>query len=117
MGSSAKNKLIPRDNIVFGKVRCNLVANKVKVEKKQFFPPDEDAPVHLGFNPYEFVNFIIINKIKIYHIKKTRKCLLCELEIKLDYKNARLLQQFVSSFSGRVYERRKRIIFIKGLFE
>lgn len=32
------------------------------------------------------------------------KCVLCAQKVKLDYKNTRLLQQFVSSFSGRVYE-------------
>ena len=51
---------------------------------------DPDEPVELGQNPYE---------------KPKRKCLLCEHKIELDYKNTRLLQQFISTFSGRVYER------------
>lgn len=50
----------------------------------------EDEPILLEKNPYE---------------KPNRKCLLCEHKIDLDYKNTRLLQQFVSTFSGRVYER------------
>ncbi|KHN84451.1 28S ribosomal protein S18c, mitochondrial [Toxocara canis] len=50
----------------------------------------DDNPVQLGSNPYE---------------KEKRKCILCAHRIELDYKNARLLQQFVSSFSGRVYDR------------
>ncbi|KAH7731076.1 Protein T14B4.2 [Aphelenchoides avenae] len=50
---------------------------------------DADEPVELA-NPYA---------------KEARKCLLCRHEVKLDYKNARLLQQFVSTFSGRVYDR------------
>uniref|UniRef100_A0A0M3I8L0 28S ribosomal protein S18c, mitochondrial n=2 Tax=Ascaris TaxID=6251 RepID=A0A0M3I8L0_ASCLU len=49
-----------------------------------------DTPVELSNNPYE---------------KEKRKCILCAHNIELDYKNARLLQQFVSSFSGRVYDR------------
>lgn len=51
---------------------------------------DPDAPVVLEDNPYK---------------KPDRKCLLCSTGIELDYKNARLLQQFVSTFSGRVYDR------------
>uniref|UniRef100_A0A915DTD5 Mitochondrial ribosomal protein S18C n=1 Tax=Ditylenchus dipsaci TaxID=166011 RepID=A0A915DTD5_9BILA len=47
---------------------------------------DEDYPVNLRFNPYK---------------KEDRKCILCRHQVKLDYKNTRLLQQFVSSFSGR----------------
>ncbi|KAK6024681.1 putative ribosomal protein S18, partial [Ostertagia ostertagi] len=51
---------------------------------------DPDAPVEIANNPYQ---------------KEERKCLLCRTGIELDYKNARLLQQFVSTFSGRVYDR------------
>ncbi|VDK58480.1 unnamed protein product [Cylicostephanus goldi] len=51
---------------------------------------DPDAPVEIESNPYK---------------KEDRKCLLCRTGIELDYKNARLLQQFVSTFSGRVYDR------------
>ncbi|VDO21089.1 unnamed protein product [Haemonchus placei] len=51
---------------------------------------DPDAPIEIQKNPYE---------------KEERKCLLCRTGIELDYKNARLLQQFVSTFSGRVYDR------------
>ena len=50
---------------------------------------DPNAPIELDFNPYE---------------KPKTKCILCRTETRLDYKNARLLQQFVSTFSGRVYE-------------
>ena len=39
------------------------------------------------------------------YVKEAPQCLLCAKKIELDYKNARLLQQFVSSFSGRVYDR------------
>lgn len=49
----------------------------------------DDAPVQLNKNPYE---------------KDKRKCLLCRTGVQLDYKNSRLLQQFVSTFSGRVYD-------------
>uniref|UniRef100_A0A1I8ANQ3 28S ribosomal protein S18c, mitochondrial n=1 Tax=Steinernema glaseri TaxID=37863 RepID=A0A1I8ANQ3_9BILA len=37
--------------------------------------------------------------------KEKVKCILCSHNVELDYKNSRLLQQFVSSFSGRVYDR------------
>ncbi|EFP07782.1 hypothetical protein CRE_26503 [Caenorhabditis remanei] len=65
----------------------------------------EDEPVVLESNPYT---------------KEPRKCLLCSTGVELDYKNSRLLQvylkrfcqssiksfqQFVSTFSGRVYDR------------
>uniref|UniRef100_A0A0N5BNM8 28S ribosomal protein S18c, mitochondrial n=1 Tax=Strongyloides papillosus TaxID=174720 RepID=A0A0N5BNM8_STREA len=50
----------------------------------------EDGIVTLEKNPYG---------------KEKKKCILCEHKIKLDYKNSRLLQQFVSSFSGRVYDK------------
>ncbi|KAI1727585.1 ribosomal protein s18 domain-containing protein [Ditylenchus destructor] len=53
-------------------------------------PVCEDDPVDLGYNPFE---------------KDARQCVLCRHKVKLDYKNSRLLQQFVSNFSGRVYER------------
>ncbi|CAI5442759.1 unnamed protein product [Caenorhabditis angaria] len=50
----------------------------------------EDEPIVLEKNPYT---------------KEPRKCLLCSTGVELDYKNSRLLQQFVSTFSGRVYDR------------
>uniref|UniRef100_A0A914EGH9 Ribosomal protein S18 n=1 Tax=Acrobeloides nanus TaxID=290746 RepID=A0A914EGH9_9BILA len=37
--------------------------------------------------------------------KEKSKCILCEHDIEVSYKNPRLLQQFVSTFSGRVYDR------------
>uniref|UniRef100_A0AC34R8A1 Ribosomal protein S18 n=1 Tax=Panagrolaimus sp. JU765 TaxID=591449 RepID=A0AC34R8A1_9BILA len=49
-----------------------------------------DEPLQSGTDPYK---------------KLESKCLLCRNDIELDYKNPRLLQQFVSSFSGRVFER------------
>lgn len=51
---------------------------------------DEDSVARMKNNPYK---------------RPPRKCFLCEKKIELNYKNARLLQQFVSSFSGRVYDR------------
>lgn len=51
---------------------------------------DDDMVLKTESNPYK---------------KPPRKCFLCANKIELDYKNARLLQQFVSSFSGRVYDR------------
>ena len=34
-----------------------------------------------------------------------RQCILCYRKIEVDYKNPRLLSQFLSSFTGKVYER------------
>lgn len=51
---------------------------------------DANAPVDLPTNPYE---------------NPCRECILCRFKVKLNYKNARLLQQFVSTFSGRLYDR------------
>ncbi|KAL3079892.1 hypothetical protein niasHS_014174 [Heterodera schachtii] len=81
------------DNSMFdlGEVRTSLLRKGQAPEEKskQLFPTDPDAPIQLGFNPFQ---------------RADRKCLLCELGIQLDYKNGRLLQQFVSNFSGRVYD-------------
>nr|CAG4642251.1 EOG090X0N7H [Eurycercus lamellatus] len=37
--------------------------------------------------------------------QEKRCCILCKYKVKVDYKNPRLLSQFVSSFTGKVYER------------
>ncbi|KAL0281112.1 UNVERIFIED_CONTAM: hypothetical protein PYX00_002208 [Menopon gallinae] len=39
------------------------------------------------------------------YAKKKEKCFLCKYEIDINYKNTRLLSQFVSQFSGNVYGR------------
>lgn len=39
------------------------------------------------------------------YTKPTEKCILCKHKIELDYKNPRLLSQFVSSLNGRVYDK------------
>ncbi|KAF8570101.1 hypothetical protein P879_04656 [Paragonimus westermani] len=49
----------------------------------------EDEPISIP-DPYKKVN---------------RKCILCEHNVPLDYKNVRLLSQFVSPFTGRIYGR------------
>ncbi|KAM3727069.1 28S ribosomal protein S18c [Dirofilaria immitis] len=55
----------------------------------QCIAEDEDGVVQMPKDPY---------------CKPARQCFLCDKKIELDYKNARLLQQFVSTFSGRVYD-------------
>ncbi|KAF4531358.1 hypothetical protein B566_EDAN018101 [Ephemera danica] len=37
--------------------------------------------------------------------KEKPKCILCQLNINPDYKNVRLLSQFVSPYTGRIYGR------------
>ncbi|WAR20821.1 RT18C-like protein [Mya arenaria] len=34
-----------------------------------------------------------------------KKCILCEYDVKLDYKNPQLLSQFISPYTGRIYGR------------
>jgi small subunit ribosomal protein S18 len=51
---------------------------------------DEDMPVPGLENPYA---------------KPAPKCILCDHNIELDYKNSRLLSQFVSPHTGRIYGR------------
>lgn len=49
----------------------------------------DDAPVEME-NPYK---------------KEIRQCILCKLKITPDYKNYRLLSQFQSPYTGRIYGR------------
>lgn len=51
--------------------------------------PDNNEPVKLE-NPYT---------------RESRECILCKLNITPDYKNARLLSQFQSTYTGRIYGR------------
>lgn len=37
--------------------------------------------------------------------KNKQQCVLCKYNVTVDYKNARLLSQFISRFTGRIYER------------
>ncbi|KAI1305788.1 28S ribosomal protein S18c, mitochondrial [Halotydeus destructor] len=39
-----------------------------------------------------------------YKVEK-QQCILCKYDIKLNYKNTRLISQFVSSFTGRIYDK------------
>ncbi|XP_060824683.1 small ribosomal subunit protein bS18m [Bombus pascuorum] len=50
---------------------------------------DSDKPIDIK-NPYE---------------KERRLCILCKLNINPDYKNVRLLSQFQSRHTGRIYEK------------
>ncbi|ELT87032.1 hypothetical protein CAPTEDRAFT_164978 [Capitella teleta] len=38
-------------------------------------------------------------------VKPAKKCLLCDLNVDLDYKNAKLLSQFISPHTGQIYGR------------
>lgn len=44
-------------------------------------------------------------KLKNPFTRENRQCILCKLNITPDYKNARLLSQFQSSYTGRIYGR------------
>lgn len=62
--------------------------NKIKEDKSINNYNTSDEPINLTFNPYN---------------KEPKKCILCKHQIKLDYKNSRLLQQFVSSFRYKFF--------------
>ncbi|KAI2806722.1 28S ribosomal protein S18c, mitochondrial [Blomia tropicalis] len=38
-------------------------------------------------------------------LKEKRQCILCRYQITADYKNVRLLSQFISPFTGRMYDK------------
>ncbi|EFN88550.1 28S ribosomal protein S18c, mitochondrial [Harpegnathos saltator] len=50
---------------------------------------EDDMPVQLE-NPY---------------VREKQQCILCKLNIEPDYKNVRLLSQFQSRYTGRIYEK------------
>ncbi|XP_023224819.1 28S ribosomal protein S18c, mitochondrial-like [Centruroides sculpturatus] len=50
---------------------------------------EDDMPVNIE-NPYK---------------KEPRECVLCKYKIRVDYKNTKLLSQFVSSYTGRIYDK------------
>ncbi|XP_068625682.1 small ribosomal subunit protein bS18m [Battus philenor] len=52
-------------------------------------PTDDDLPIEME-NPYK---------------KERRQCILCKYKITPDYKNYRLLSQFQSPYTGRIYGR------------
>jgi len=54
------------------------------------YKDDQDMPMSGLENPYE---------------KEAPRCILCQKDVQLDYKNTRLLSQFVSSHTGRIYGR------------
>ncbi|XP_043665116.1 28S ribosomal protein S18c, mitochondrial [Vespula pensylvanica] len=60
-----------------------------QVLKNEEFLTEEDMP-DLDTNPYK---------------KEKQQCLLCRLNIQPDFKNVRLLSQFQSRYTGRIYGR------------
>ncbi|XP_060068302.1 uncharacterized protein LOC132548449 [Ylistrum balloti] len=59
-----------------------------QLEHKQ--PFDNDSPVKMKVDPFE---------------PEQRKCILCKANVPVDYKNVRLLSQFVSPYTGRIFGR------------
>lgn len=76
----------------------------IKFPKQRYVEP---PTVHLGnLNPLQkCADAEPISGVKNPYEKEKRRCLLCRYDIKLDYKNPRLLSQFVSAFTGRFYEK------------
>ena len=50
----------------------------------------KDEPIELDVNPFE---------------KEKKRCILCDMGITPDYKNVKLLSQFQSQYTGRIYGR------------
>ncbi|XP_012542670.1 28S ribosomal protein S18c, mitochondrial [Monomorium pharaonis] len=61
-----------------------------------------------SFNKFTEVN-VMENDMPIQienpYVKEKRQCILCRLGIEPDYKNIRLLSQFQSRYTGRIYGR------------
>lgn len=66
-----------------------IAANYSSAVQTESTVVDEDDPVAIK-NPYK---------------REDRQCILCKLNITPDYKNARLLSQFQSPYTGRIYGR------------
>ncbi len=77
-------------NFIFNRIILEVREQRPAKMQQSIVDIGDDAPVSLIENPYK---------------KAHSQCILCAKRIQLDYKNARLLQQFVSTFSGRLYER------------
>lgn len=65
------------------------IVNSIRFTSTSTESPMQDEPIEME-NPYK---------------KEQRLCILCRLNITPDYKNARLLSQFQSPYTGRVYSR------------
>nr|VZI40656.1 unnamed protein product [Spirometra erinaceieuropaei] len=66
-----------------------LLRSKTSVQPARLLSASSDVPTELA-DPYE---------------PPKKKCFLCKNNVDLDYKNVRLLSQFVSPYTGRIYGR------------
>ncbi|KAL0811572.1 hypothetical protein ABMA28_009955 [Loxostege sticticalis] len=66
-----------------------VIIPAVRLSTTDVKPAEDDAPADIE-NPYK---------------KERKQCILCKLNIKPDYKNYRLLSQFQSPYTGRIYGR------------
>lgn len=79
-------------SIFLGYLQRVALTNNAACYSSEILPKngnDENEPADMK-NPYK---------------REDRLCLLCKLNITPDYKNARLLSQFQSSYTGRIYGR------------
>lgn len=74
---------------------------------------DEQTPnVSKQFDPF-LVDTLVqsmdgdrpISNMQDPYVKEHRRCFLCKQDVKIDHKNVRLLSQFVSPYTGRIYGR------------
>lgn len=72
------------------KISKNLRTLYSKASLSQAAGASNDAQFVIGPNPYE---------------TKKDQCILCKHKIRVDYKNPRLLSQFVSPLTGELYEK------------
>ncbi|CAH1396502.1 unnamed protein product [Nezara viridula] len=68
----------------------------ISSEQSVFSAPSNDSSVGRKDMPVEIENPFV---------KEKPQCILCKMNITPDYKNVRLLSQFVSPYTGRVYGR------------
>ncbi|KAI5641063.1 ribosomal protein s18 domain-containing protein [Phthorimaea operculella] len=66
-----------------------IITTNIRLSSTDQKSADNDAPVEIN-NPFQ---------------KEKRECILCKLKLTPDYKNYRLLSQFQSPYTGRIYGR------------
>ncbi|KAI6228505.1 2-methoxy-6-polyprenyl-1,4-benzoquinol methylase, mitochondrial [Aphelenchoides besseyi] len=85
-------------------VASDYQSYKYLVESIRMFPDQEQFSNMIRIAGFKNISYQNLTFGMSGAASQITRCVLCNTKVRLDYKNARLLQQFVSSFSGRVYE-------------
>jgi len=87
----------------------NKVGRKEVKDEPNIFSAKEADELLLSENMDKLKEFSLsdkpISSLPNPYSKPPAKCILCEHKVDLDYKNVRLLTQFVSPFTGQIYGR------------